>query len=204
MKPLRERIVEWVRAYPNYKTIPQTAAAAAGEGGLKESLILIMIAQFLTFVSVSSAILIGSASLQAAYGGPIPASSAILALLKLSVIGLVLFYLISGVFYAVARVLGGTGGFASQCYVLAVFSLCNNVFSFPLTIFTQVQPVGLYMQIIVGLIGIYGIYAQYQGLKSVHKLSMWRTIGVLAVTWVLLLVMTMAALSAASRYLPSP
>ena len=197
------RIMAWAKAYPDYKHLPDMAAGENGKGGLKESLILIALAQFLTFVSVSSAILIAVPSLQQEAGGAISSSAAIIALMKLSLIGLVLFYVISGVFYLAARLLGGKGSFASQTYVLAVFSLCNNIFSFPLTLFSQVPPVGIFAQLLVALIGIYGIYAQYLGLKSVHQLSSLRTGAVLAVTWLLLLLVATIALSAASRYIPA-
>lgn len=198
-----DRIIAWAKAYPDYKRLPAMAEGEKAKGGLKDSLALIAIAQFLTFVSVSSAILIASPSLEQAAGGSISASAAIIALLKLSLIGLVLYYVISGIFFAAARLMGGKGSFASQAYVLAVFSLCNNIFSFPLTLFSQVPPVGVVAQLLVALIGIYGIYAQYVGIKSVHSLSSWRAGAVLAATWLLLLLLTTIVLNAAARYLPA-
>ncbi len=200
---MMDRIIAWLKAYPDYKHLPDMAAAEKDKGGLKESVILIAIAQFLTFVSVSSAIIIAAPSLSEAAGGTISTSAAIIALLKLSLIGLVIFYIISGIFYAAARLLGGKGSFASQSYVLAVFSLCNNMFSFPLTLFSQVPPVGIIAQLLVALIGIYGIYAQYTGIKSVHQLSSWRAGAVLAATWLLLLLVTTIIINAAARYLPA-
>jgi hypothetical protein len=195
-----ERIIGWVKAYPDYRNLPRIAVEESARGSLKESVVLVGIAQLASFVSISSAIIIASPSLLPA-GGSL--SAAILDLLKLSVVGLFLFYVISGMFYASARLLGGKGSFGRQSYVLAAFSLCNNLFSAPFTLFSQVPQMGGYLQAIVLVIGLYGIYAQYHGIKAAHGLSTMRAALAMAGTWLVLMLLTALVISALSKGMAS-
>ena len=104
------------------------------------------------------------------------------------------FYVVSGTQYLAARAFGGNGDFLKQSYVQSLFVvpvaivrvLVGLLVVLVAAVFGRASPaVGIYAAAAVGLVlGVYAIVLHIRALKTVHGLTLGKTIGVFVVALV--------------------
>jgi len=170
-----------IRTYFDYKNLEAFIEKEKSQGGLKESLILVTFAQLISFFAISLATIIGSFFSAELASYLSPASFA--ALLVFAVIGVLFFYIFSGILFILSKILGGKGSFSSQSYALSVIMLAATAVSFPVSLFMHVEAVGILISLISLALTLYMVYAQYKTMKAVHQLSWIKAAAVVGVLW---------------------
>jgi len=103
-----------------------------------------------------------------------------------AVLGFVGFFLVSLLYLIVAKVLGGKGGYATQSLGLALVSGGTLLLLAPLQVLGAIPCLGIVFSLVAMVFGIFGLISQYRMLKAVHELSQMRTIGVMLVSWAII------------------
>ena len=102
--------------------------------------------------------------------------------------GFIGFFLVSLLYLVVAKVLGGKGSYAEQSLGLVLVSGGMILLIAPLQVLGAIPCLGIIFGFLAMAFGIYGIYSQYRMLKAVHELSQMKTIGVMLISWAVIMV----------------
>lgn len=174
-----------IRNYFDYKNLEPFIEKEKARGGLKESLILVAFAQLISFFAVSLATIIGSffSAELASYLSPV----AFVAFLVFALIGVLLFYVFSGMLFGLSKVLGGKGSYAAQSYALSVVMLAATAVSFPVSLFMHIEMLGIVISLASLTLTFYMIYVQYKTIKAVHQISWIKAAAVVGVLWMAIL-----------------
>lgn len=107
-------------------------------------------------------------------------------------VGTVIFGFIgSALYYIVAKLLGGKGGFFEQAYCMALVSGGVVLMMAPFNVL-QIAPLVGWVFGLLGLaVALYGIISQYRMIRAVHELSQLRAIVVLVVPALLIVAFVM-------------
>lgn len=100
-----------------------------------------------------------------------------------AIVGVVSFFISSGVYYLCARILGGRGEFVVQSYLLSLvygpFSLVTGII-FPLMLLSSIEPVfGVIPAIVILPISILALMMSIRALKSTHSYGTGAALGTL-------------------------
>ncbi|MFA6214455.1 MAG: Yip1 family protein [Candidatus Micrarchaeia archaeon] len=95
-------------------------------------------------------------------------------------------FIMSAIYYVVAKVLGGKGGFMEQTYCMALVSGGTVLMMAPFSILQALPVIGGLFGLLVMAVGIYGLISQYRTVRAVHSLSQLRAIVVIVVPLILL------------------
>jgi hypothetical protein len=104
------------------------------------------------------------------------------------VIGFVGFFLVSLIYLAVAKALGGKGGYKNQSLGIALVSGGMVLLAAPLQVLGAIPCLGIIFLLVAFAFGLYGLYSHYKMIKAVHGLSDMRTVGVIAISWAIMFV----------------
>jgi hypothetical protein len=168
-----QKLKRWILRYVDYKNLPKFMEEE--KGTLQDSFLIILYSQLVSLLGLSLSYSIG-----APFGGlPIEQAGGISALIIFSILGIPLFYVLAGFIWALAKLLGGTGTYGAQVYIMTVLALLANILSFPFSLFFQIPSLQLIMSVPLTILSMYNIYTQYHMLRVIHKLSMIRAVAVL-------------------------
>ncbi|MEM4634043.1 MAG: hypothetical protein QW275_02715 [Candidatus Anstonellaceae archaeon] len=112
--------------------------------------------------------------------------TAIIALLLYPVLFIIMGLLMSAIFFAVAKILGGKGAFSDQTYIFSLIEGAIVLFNLPLMLLMQIPVIGWIFYLPSIAINLYGIYSIYRLMKEVHELSTLKSIIVVIVPFILL------------------
>lgn len=144
---------------------------------------------------ISATFKLGIAGAAAGPGGAaVGASLGLMGALVASVIGLILYpiiinvygFILSAIYFIIAKVLGGKGAFMEQTLGLALIMGGVILVSAPFQILGIIPVIGVLFTIVTVVIGLYALYSQYRLMKEVHKLSSMRAAAVVVLPLVLI------------------
>jgi hypothetical protein len=138
-------------------------------------------------------------------GVPFTIAGAIMMLIIYPIMGVIGGLVVSAIYFAVAKLLGGKGGFFEQAYCMALVSGGMALMLLPFNILQVVPLVGWIFGLLGLAIALYGIISQYRMIRAVHALSQLRAIVVLVVPAILIMalivfVIGVAAIAALGAY----
>ncbi|HSB46422.1 MAG TPA: YIP1 family protein [Candidatus Bilamarchaeum sp.] len=162
-----ERMKDWTLKYLDYRKLEELTRSEMDKGGLREGLYLLVLSQLLNmaalFVSFPIAVYF--------VPSPLALDQVAIALAKVSVLGIVVFYAVGLMMFLFSMLLGGKGKLESQLYILCLFTLCGRIVSTPFVILSAVDPISFLMLVMISVIGLYGLYAAFVALRTVHGFS---------------------------------
>lgn len=174
-------ISRWLRAYVDFGRLDRFISAEKGNGGLKESLVLVLLGNSLAFLAIAAAMLAGVLLFPA--WSALPLGTVLTSVFVSLIFGYTLVFLLTtGLIFAISRLLDGTGGFAEQVYVLGIFNLCANLLSLPfvmLSVLLGQSQLAVLLQLAIVMLGVYQLYVFYRTVRTLHSLSMLRSLAVL-------------------------
>ncbi len=178
----------WLRRYVDFKNLDSFIAEEKGSGSIKDSLLIIFVAQLVSLVTLFIATMLSSYIFPAS---AIPPDQILLGLIVIILVGgIVIFYLTAGLIFGISKLLGGKGELAAQARFMAIVTLCSNVISAPLAFisifFTSGSLAAFVISFLVSLIGLYELYAFYKTIRATHSISMFRALVALAGTLLVL------------------
>lgn len=182
-----EALVKLMRDYFDFRNLEAFLKGLHANANLKAALVMVVLAQLVSFFTVTLS------SIVAAFFDPEVAAllslHSIFFYVIFAIIGVGLFFVFSGFFHVLSKILGGKGDYAGLSYVLAVTSLAANLAAAPFLILIQVNEITE----IVGsaihlLLSAYLIFVQFRVLKAVHDISAFRAAAVVIIFWTMLFV----------------
>lgn len=127
-------------------------------------------------------------------GAAVGASIGIMGALVAAIIGLILYpiimnvygFILSAIYFIIAKVLGGKGAYMEQTLGLALIMGGVVVLNAPFQILGIIPVVGTLFSLVTVVIVLYALYSQYRLMKEVHKLSSMRAAAVVILPMVLI------------------
>ena len=164
--------------------------ANAGVGGVVVNAI---IAGILYGIAYGIFLLLATAfSPLAGMGGIGSALMAVLVMIVICPIALVIGSFIgSGIYYIVAKILGGKGGYMVQTYGLTLITGGMIFLNSPLMILVAIPCIGLVFSLVSLVVSLYALYSQYKMIKAVHSLSSGKAAAVIIIPIVIAIVLAM-------------
>jgi hypothetical protein len=172
-------VFAWFKRYVDFNNMDSFIKDEYGTGKIQESFPIIVVAQMLSLFTLVIAVLF-SAIL--APGQTTPAYAQLLLTMAVIILagGILIFYLTSGLLFAISRLLGGTGELAPQLRFMAIVTLCSNIITSPLAFislfFAKDSMPAFALSIIVMVIGFYELFAFYKTLRAMHSISTLRAL----------------------------
>lgn len=180
-------LITWVRAYFCPEEAIGPAKASASFAGAAANLFL----SGIVLAAVSMAITLGMAFFNSPeFILPEDMPLFILAMAAIYPSLLVLFGFIgSAVLFMASKILGGSGGYMQQTFVLSLVYCGWAVLAVPFTILAQLPLAGIVFSLAAFAIEIFMFYGFYRAIKSVHGISSARAALAVSVPLALLLLM---------------
>jgi hypothetical protein len=117
--------------------------------------------------------------------------------LVLTVVLAPIFILIgSAIYFVLAKILGGKGGYMEQTLGLTLISGGCSVILAPLQVIGIIPLIGLVFSLAGFAVGLYGLYSDYRLIKAVHGLSTIKAVMVIAIPIIVLIVIVVIAVAA--------
>jgi len=144
-----------------------------------------------------------------AIGVPFTIAGAVMLLIAYPALSVIGGFVISALYFALAKALGGKGGFYEQSYCMALVSGGVVLMMAPFNLLQLFPLIGWIFGLLGLAIALYGIISQYRMIRAVHGLSQLRAIVVLLVPALLLMalifiVIGIAAVAAVGEYTALP
>jgi hypothetical protein len=131
-------------------------------------------------------------------GVPFTIAGAAVMLVMYPVMSVIGGYIISAIYFIVAKVLGGKGGFLEQTYCMALVSGGMVLMMVPFNVLQMLPIVGWIFGLLGLAVGLYGIISQYRMIRAVHSLSQLRAIVVLVVPMILIMALVFVIIGVAA------
>ncbi len=167
----------WISALKDPRT---TFAKEKTNASLTEALKNIVVAGFILGVLSAILILVSTTAAAGGFGAVFGGIAALFIIFVLPVLMLVLLLILSGIYWIIAKVLGGKGKYETQTYIISLFlaplmiiSILSNVM-----ILLSLDFVG---QIISTLIFLYFVYLLILTFKEVHEYGLGKAIATWAI-----------------------
>jgi len=103
------------------------------------------------------------------------------------VIVIIVTFVMSAIYFLVAKLLGGKAGFMEQTLALVLLYGAGVGMSAPFNILAAIPLIGALFGLIAMLVSLYNIYNYYVMVKSIHQLSAFRAILVLIIPFLVVL-----------------
>jgi hypothetical protein len=176
-----DKLKDWTLKYINYKKLEQLTREEMDKGGFKEGFILLLLSQLLNIAAFVISFPIAVLFVPT----PLFADQIALALVRVSLLGIVIFYILGLMMFLISMLLGGKGKLESQLYILCLLTLCGRIISAPFVILSAVDPISFYMLAIISVTGLYGLYAAFVALRTIHGFSSLRAAGAMVLSFVI-------------------
>jgi len=142
-------------------------------------------------------------------GVPFTIAGAVMLIIAYPILSVIGGFAISALYFALAKVLGGKGGFYEQSYCMALVSGGVVLMMAPFSLLQLFPLIGWIFGLLGLAIALYGIISQYRMIRAVHSLSQLRAIVVLVVPALLLMALIfiligIAAVAAIGGYAALP
>jgi len=124
-------------------------------------------------------------------GLPFTIIGAIMMLIAYPILSVIGGFLLSALYFIVAKVLGGKGGFTVQTYCMALVSGGVMLMMLPFNILQIAPLIGWIFGLLGLVVALYGLISQYRMIRAVHSLSQLRAAVVLLVPIVLLVLLVL-------------
>jgi len=124
-------------------------------------------------------------------GIPFTIAGAIMMLIAYPIMSVVGGFVLSLLYFIIAKILGGKAGFVMQTYCMALVSGGVMLMMAPFSILQIVPIIGALFGLIGLVIALYGLISQYRMIRAVHGLSQLRAAAVLLVPMALLVLLVL-------------
>lgn len=98
----------------------------------------------------------------------------IAALILYPIIMTIIGFILSGIYFVIAKLLGGKGEYMEQTLGIALITGGYILLMAPLQILSLIPIIGVVFSVVILIIGLYSLYSQYRLVKEVHGLSSFR------------------------------
>jgi hypothetical protein len=125
-------------------------------------------------------------------------AGAIMLLVAYPIASVIVGFMVSLLYFVIAKVVGGKGGYMEQTYAMALVSGGVTLMILPFNVLQIVPLVGGIFGLAGLAVALYGIVSQYRMIRAVHSLSQLRAIIVLLVPFLLIMAFVFLVVGAAA------
>ena len=198
----------WISAYfrpaAAIKSTPASLGAAAKNLAIAGFLvglvsgIAALVAMSIGGAVAGSAVRGGTGSL---IGGGIGFAGGVIALVLMMVLAPIIYVIAgfagSGVYFIIAKILGGKGSYTSQTHAFALVLAGATLLTLPFQLLGIIPFIGGIFSLATMVVGLFALYSYYRTIKEVHQLSSSRALAVVLLPVIIAVVLLVALMGIA-------